>query len=313
MKYNMDRFHGVFVALNAVYDKDGNVAEDSLRAIARWYMTKGLTGLYVCGSTGEGILMSVEERKKTLEVLADEIGDKMTLLVHVGAPSTRDAIELAQHAEAHGAHGISAVPCIYYELSEDAIAAHWNAIADSVDLPFVIYNIPDSSMYTLTPALFTKMLENPHVCGLKNSSMPVMDITVFRSLAPEGFVIFNGPDEQFAAGMAMGADGGIGGTYGTMPEVYVSMYRLMKAGYYKEAFEIQKKTTTVILDQLLAPGAFFSTAKKVIEARSGVYMGEARMPIANIEANDPLLPGVVRAIEDHVAYALDVMENTLNK
>jgi len=98
-----------------------------------------------------------------------------------------------------------------------------------------------------------------------------------------------------------------------MPEVYVSMYRLMKAGYYKEAFEIQKKTTTIILDQLLAPGAFFSTAKKVIEARSGVYMGEARMPIANIEADDPLLPGVVRAIEDHVAYALDVMENTLNK
>lgn len=307
MLYNMDRFHGVFVALNASFDKDGNVNEDALRKIARWYKEKGITGLYLNGSTGEGICMTTEERERTLEVIADEIGDEMTLLVHVGAPSTKEAVELAKHAAAHGAHGTSAVPSIYYDLSEDDIAAHWNAIADAADLPFVIYNTPDSAHYALTPELLARMCRNPRVCGLKNTSMPVMDMTVFRSVVPEGFVIFNGPDEQLAAGMAMGADSGIGGTYGTMPEVYVVIYKLMKMGCYKEAFEVQKKTTMVILNDMLGFGSFFSTCKQLIKIRSGIDLGQARLPNAQIAEDDPRLPVAAKHIEDHVAYALSVL------
>lgn len=303
MKYNMDRFRGVLVALNAVYDKNGDLNEDSLRKIGRWYRDKGIAGLYICGTTGEGVVMSTEERKRTLEVLSDELGDTMTLLVHVGAPSTREAVELASHAEKHGAHGISSVPSIYYGLSEAEIEAHWTAIAEAADLPFVIYNNPDNSGYAVTPELFGRMLKNERICGIKNTSMPVMDITVFRSMAPEGFIIFNGPDEQLAAGMAMGADGGIGGTYGTMPEVYVAIYKMMKMGAYKEAFELQKKTTMVILDDLLALGSLFGTAKRVIRARSGIDLGGARRPLADIDDNDPRLPGVVKDVEELVAYA----------
>ena len=307
MRYNMDRFRGIFVALNAVYDAQGNVNEDALRKIANWYKDKGITGLYVCGSTGEGIVMSMDERKRTLEILADELKDSLTLLVHVGAPSTKEAVELAKHAAAHGAHGTSAVPSIYYGLSESEIAAHWNAIADAADIPFVIYNIPGLTHYALTPALFTKMLENDHVCGLKNSSMPCMDITVFKSLAPKDFVVFNGPDEQLAAGLAMGADGGIGGTYGTMPEVYVTIFKLIKMGAYKEAFELQRRTTMVILNDLLALGSLYSTAKHVIKARSGIDIGEARMPLPSIDASNPKLNDIIKAIQDHVDYALETL------
>ncbi len=307
MRYNMDRFRGIFVALNAVYDAEGNVNEAALRKIANWYKDKGITGLYVCGSTGEGIVMSMDERKRTLEILADELGDSLTLLVHVGAPSTKDAVELAKHAEAHGAHGTSAVPSIYYGLPESAIAAHWNAIADAADIPFVIYNIPGCTNYSLTPALFTKMLENERVCGLKNSSLPCMDIAVFKSLAPEGFVVFNGPDEQLAAGLAMGADGGIGGTYGTMPEVYVTIYKLIQMGAYKEAFEIQRRTTMVILNDLLALGSLYSTAKLVIKARSGIDIGDARMPLPRVNPDDPRLPAIVKAVQDNVDFALETL------
>jgi N-acetylneuraminate lyase len=307
MRYNMDRFRGIFVALNAVYDRDGELNEPALRKLANWYKEKGITGLYVCGSTGEGIVMSMDERKRTLEILADELGDSLTLLVHVGAPSTRDAVELAKHAAEHGAHGTSAVPSIYYGLPENAIAAHWNAIADAADIPFVIYNIPGCTNYSLTPALFTKMLENDHVCGLKNSSMPCMDITVFKSLAPEGFVIFNGPDEQLAAGLAMGADGGIGGTYGTMPEVYVTIYKLMQMGAYKEAFELQRRTTMVIVNDLLSLGSLYSTAKLVIRARSGINIGDARMPLPRVDHKNPRIAGITKAVEDHVAYALETL------
>lgn len=307
MRYNMERFRGIFVALNAVYDEAGNINETALRRLANWYKYKGVNGLYVCGSTGEGIVMTLEERKRTLEILSDELGDSLTLIVHVGAPATKDAVELAKHAEAHGAHGTSAVSSIYYGLSEDGIAAHWNAIADAADLPFFIYNIPSCTNFALTPALFTKMLENDRVCGLKNTAMPCMDMTIFKALAPEDFIIFNGPDEQLAAGLAMGADGGIGGTYGTMPEVYLAIYKLMQMGAYKEAFEIQKKTTLIIVNDLLAMGSLYSTAKKVIKARSGIDIGDSRMPLPRIDANDPRLCGLVQKIEDHVAYAQAVL------
>ena len=313
MRYNMDRFHGIFPALNAVYDEEGNVNESALRKLANWYKEKGVQGLYVCGSTGEGIVMSLEERKKTVEILTDEVGDSLTLIVHVGAPATKDSIELAKHAEAHGAHGTSAVSSIYYGLSEEGIAAHWNAIADAADLPFFIYNIPTCTNFALTPALFTKMLENEHVCGLKNTAMPCMDMTIFKDLAPEGFVIFNGPDEQLAAGLAMGADGGIGGTYGLMPEVYVVIYKLMQMGAYKEAFEVQKKTTLVIVNDLLALGSLYSTAKMIIKARSGIDIGDARMPLPRVDRTSPKAQALIRKIEDHVAYALSVLAECESK
>lgn len=282
MRYNMERFRGIFVALNAVYDEAGNINETALRRLANWYKDKGVNGLYVCGSTGEGIVMTLEERKRTLEILSDELGDSLTLIVHVGAPATKDAVELAKHAEAHGAHGTSAVSSIYYGLSEDGIAAHWNAIADAADLPFFIYNIPSCTNFALTPALFTKMLENDRVCGLKNTAMPCMDMTIFKALAPEDFIIFNGPDEQLAAGLAMGADGGIGGTYAVMPELYLKIWNLMAENKVKEAAEIQNECCRIIYAMCSCHGNLYAVMKEIIKKQYGLDMGGVRAPLANL-------------------------------
>ena len=120
-------------------------------------------------------------------------------------------------------------PPSYFHLPEYAIAKYWNDMsAAAPNTEFVIYNIPQLAGTGLTMSLLKEMLKNPNVVAVKNSSMPTQDIQMFKDagIAARGegnFVVFNGPDEQFVSGRVIGADGGIGGTYAVMPELYLAM------------------------------------------------------------------------------------------
>lgn len=151
------------------------------------------------------------------------VGGKLTIIAHVACNNTKDSVELAAHAEKLGVDAIAAIPPIYFHLPDHAIADYWNDIsAAAPHTDFVIYNIPQLAGVALSPSLFKKMRENPNVIGVKNSSMPVQDIQVFKALGGEDSIVFNGPDEQFVGGRLMGADGGIGGNLrrnaGAFPE-----------------------------------------------------------------------------------------------
>lgn len=163
-----------------------------------------MRGVYVGGSTGEGLLLSLEERKTLAEAAVQAARGEMTVIVHVGCPATRDAVALARHAAAIGADAISAVPSVFYRLSEESIARHWTAIADAAELPFFIYNIPQLTGYDLSMELFRRMLAHPHVKGIKNSSESARQIQQFKEAGGPDFLVFNGPDEQFLAGRAHG-------------------------------------------------------------------------------------------------------------
>ena len=119
VKYDTSKFHGVFVALNASYDANGELNTEKLKELALWYHSLGVKGLYVCGSTGEGMLLTAEERKASVKAVCEAVGGKLVILCHVGAPSTRQAVELAKHAESCGVDAVSAVPCVFYIHSED--------------------------------------------------------------------------------------------------------------------------------------------------------------------------------------------------
>ena len=138
---------------------------------------------------------------------------KLTVIAHVACNNTSDSKKLAAHAQALGVDAIAAIPPIYFHLPEYAIAEYWNDISSAApDADFVIYNIPQLAGVALTMPLFREMKKNPRVAAVKNSSMPVQDIQMFKMEGGKGFVVFNGPDEQLVSGLAMGADGGIGGT-----------------------------------------------------------------------------------------------------
>lgn len=129
------------------------------------YMKKGVKGLYVGGSSGECIYQDLEERKATLRYVAENVKGKLTLIAHVGAPSTRDSVVLAKYAEELGYDALSAIPPIYFKLPESSIYKYWSDIIDSTELPFIIYNIPQTTGYSLSINLFKKLIENKKVIG----------------------------------------------------------------------------------------------------------------------------------------------------
>ena len=237
------------------------------------------------GSSGECIYQTLEERKETLRIVAENLRGKLTLIAHVGAPSTRDSVILAQYAAELGYDALSAIPPIYFKLPENSVYNYWSKIMDATDLPFIIYNIPQTTGFDLSISLLQKLRNNPKVIGVKNSSMPVMDIERFKAAAGENFIVFNGPDEQFVAGRLIGADGAIGGTYGVMPELFLYADEFVKTNDFVHAREIQTKINDIIISLCSLEGSMYAAIKAIL-ALQGVSIGGVREPLENIHEGD---------------------------
>ncbi|WP_127531162.1 dihydrodipicolinate synthase family protein [Paenibacillus kobensis] len=284
----VSKFEGIYIALYSAYNDNGEVDRERAKKLARYYVSRGVKGLYVGGSSGEGILQSVEERKTMLEAVMEEVKGELTIIVHVGANSTRDSVELSKHAEQCGADAISAVPSIYYRMSEAAVEHHWQAMIDSTSLPFIIYNIPQTTGFNLSLKLLNKMAAQDKVIGVKMSGESTFDLQQYKEAGGEDFLVFNGPDEQFLAGRIMGADGGIGGTYGVMPELFCALNRLFERGRVQEAQTLQTKINGFIT-RLLGYPSLYGACKYILQLR-GIESGQPRLPLLPVrpEHHEPL-------------------------
>ena len=283
----LEKFAGVIPAFYACYDEHGAVSAERTRTLARHLVGKGVKGLYVGGSSGECVYLEKEERMAMLEAVMAEVRGECTIIAHVACNNTAESCQLARHAESLGVDAIAAIPPIYFRLPDHAIAAYWNDIsAAAPNTDFIIYNIPQLAGTALTLPLLREMRKNPRVIGVKNSSMPAQDIQMFKAVGGEEFVVFNGPDEQFVAGRAIGADGGIGGTYAVMPELYLKMDELLRAGRVAEARKVQYAVNAVIYAMCACRGSLYAVIKKIIELREGLPLGGVRPPMPNLEPED---------------------------
>ena len=287
------KYQGIIPAFYACYDNQGAIDPQAVRALTQYLMDKGVKGLYVGGSSGECIYQSVAERKLLLENVMAVAKSKLTIIAHVACNNTADSRELAAHAESLGVDAIAAIPPIYFHLPEHAIAKYWNDISDAApNTDFVIYNIPQLAGVALSIPLLKEMQKNPRVIGVKNSSMPVQDIQMWRD---EGAIVFNGPDEQLLSGLAAGAIGGIGGTYSAMPELYIKIRELFLAGQMEQAREIQNEVCRIIYKLCSAHGNMYAVIKAVIRKQGGPDCGSVRAPLA------PLAPGDEAVVEESAA------------
>jgi N-acetylneuraminate lyase len=281
----LEKFKGIIPAFYACYDDQGEVSEERTVDLCNYLYNKGVKGLYVGGSSGECIYQNLDERKATLKYVAEAVRGKLTLIAHVGAPSTRDSVILARYAEELGYDALSAIPPIYFKLPESSIYKYWTEIMDSTELPFIIYNIPQTTGYSLSLNLFKNLIENKKVIGVKNSSMPVMDIERFKAAGGEEFIVFNGPDEQYVSGRIIGADSGIGGTYATMPELLLKAEEFVSTGNFTDARKVQRDINDIIIALCSLNGNMYSVAKEVLKL-NGVNVGSVRGPLEPVTGED---------------------------
>ena len=295
---DLKKYEGVIPAFYACYDDQGEISPQRVRALVEYFLVKGVQGLYVNGSSGECIYQSVADRKLILEEVMAVAKGKLTIIAHVACNNTKDSMELARHAESLGVDAIATIPPIYFRLPEYSIAQYWNDIsAAAPHTDFVIYNIPQLAGVALTPSLYTEMLKNERVIGVKNSSMPVQDIQTFAALGGEDHLVFNGPDEQFLGGRLMGARAGIGGTYGAMPELFLKLNQLIADKELERAKELQFTINTIIGKLTAAHGNMYSVIKEVLKINENLNIGSVRAPLTPVTGTDrPIVEEAARLI-----------------
>ena len=303
---DLTKYQGVIPAFYACYDDEGNVSPERVQELTRYFVKKGVKGLYVGGSSGECIYQNVEERKLVLENVVAAAEGKLTIIAHIACNNTRDSMELARHAESLGVDAIASIPPIYFRLPDYAIAKYWNDMsAAAPNTDFIIYNIPQLAGVALSIPLLKEMLKNPNVIGVKNSSMPVQDIQMWKDEGTkEGrqFLVFNGPDEQIISGLVMGADGGIGGTYGAYPELVLELFCMVKDGELSAARELQFDINNIIYAMCGCKGNMYAAIKEILRRREGIDVGGVRAPLYNlVEADAPQIDKCVAMIDAAVA------------
>ncbi len=231
------------------------------------------------GSTGEGMLLTVDERKQLFRASAEANAGRTTMIAHVGTICTDHAIELAKYAKEVGFDAISAVAPYYYSFSYDAIKNYYLDIVNSVDIPMIIYNFPNASGFNFTKAIAEEMFAcSDRFIGIKHTTSDLFLLQQFKSMSAKP-VVYNGWDEMFIAGLSMGADGGIGSTYNLMADKFIDIYNYFQKGDLRAAQAKQLEANAVI-SELIKYGVF--AAEKAVLDALGIPMGDCRRPFRPI-------------------------------
>jgi len=293
MKAETERFRGIFPALITPYRRDGSINEDSLRRLVSRCLDRGVSGFYVCGSTGEAFMLSSDERKQILEIVIDENSGRGTIIAHVGCIGTDGSIELAVHARGAGADAISSVPPFYYGFTVDEIVSHYRAVTHAADMPMILYNFPANAGVSLTPALVRRLRgEDRRIVGLKHTSMNLYDLEQMLRI-DDDFVVLAGHDEVLLGALSMGARGAVGSTYNIMPELYVEMIKRLESGDLAGAQEIQQRVNSFI--RLMSPGTGIPQIKAALEL-VGIECNGCRRPMAALAPSQR--SGIEKALKE---------------
>jgi N-acetylneuraminate lyase len=276
----MTSIRGILPAAVTPFDDDGRFVPAVLERLLTRLYDAGVHGAYVCGSTGEGLLQTIAQRQAIVETAAACTPKDRHLVVHVGAASLEEALLLAAHAARAGARAISSLPPVSAQFSFSEILRYYEALAGTSDLPLLVYYFPDFSAAISTTDQLETLCALPNVIGAKFTDFDLFKMSLVMK---PGRSLFNGRDEVLAAGLLMGADGGIGSFYNLVPELFVGIYDAAVSGRWEETRALQARVNALIRATL--PFSLFPAVKQVL-AWMGVDCGPCLAPRARLTADE---------------------------
>lgn len=274
----MLQLQGVMPALFTSYDDNGEVTTDGLEELLGFYIEAGCSGFFVGGSTGEGLLQTVEERSLYTDAVVRAVAGQVPVVAHVGALATRDACELARRAADSGADAVGSVLPVYYPVGTEATADYYRDIGEAAELPLLIYYLAKTASEQLDPQMFAETLaELPRVSALKYTSAELETFGQIIELTDHRLSMIMGCDQMLLPALTMGADGAIGSTYNFMPEISVGVYRHYHAGEMEQARELMERSFRMI-HLMHRKYPMLAACKEVLRIR-GYDTGPCRRPI----------------------------------
>ncbi len=270
---------GLFTALITPFDSKGGVDADRLAELVRFQISKGVDGIYPCGSTGLGPMLSLPERKLVAETVIKVARGKVPVVVQVGCADTGSTIELAKHAEKIGAIAVASLTPFYYKPGDKAVFKHFEAIKSAVSIPLLAYNIPQFTGNNLLPATVALMARDGTIQGIKDSSQNLLQLEDLIGAVPEDFVVMNGTEEYGLFAIMAGADGLVSGGASALPELFKSMVAAETKGNHGAAMAAQM--TVLKVKELTRPSPIASYY--AILRERGIDCGAPRAPFLPLE------------------------------
>ena len=285
-------FKGSIVAIVTPFTRDGEIDEESLRRLVEFQIENGTDGIVPCGTTGEASTLDYEEHDKVIEIVVHQAKKRVPVIAGTGSNSTKEAIEITEHAKKAGADGALLVTPYYNKPSQEGLYRHYKTVAEAVALPQVLYNVPGRTGINMLPQTVARLAEIPNIVAIKEAAGSIQQVSELLSLCGDRIDVLSGDDFVTFPLLACGGSGVISVTANIMPKEIAAMIDAFDAGNLEEArrlhLQLMKIHNAMFIETNPVP-------VKTALGLMGKCSGEVRLPLAPMsEANTEKLAQVMK-------------------
>ncbi len=279
-------FQGSMVALVTPF-KNGQVDEDGLRNLVEFHIANGTDVICPCGTTGESATLSFDEHHRVVDIVVKAAGGKVPVMAGTGSNNTEEAIELTQHAKKAGADGCLLITPYYNKPTQEGLYVHFKAIAEAVDIPLVLYNVPSRTSVNMEPATIARLAEIENVVGIKEASGLLSQVSEIVNLCGDDFDVISGDDVNTLPLLAVGGKGAISVTANIAPSKVSAMVHAFQDGNHDEARRLHHELLELHNSMFIQTNPI---PVKAALAMMGKIAPEMRLPLTSMpeECNERL-------------------------
>jgi dihydrodipicolinate synthase/N-acetylneuraminate lyase len=282
---NPKALNGVIVPLVTPFDEHNQIDFASLRQVVEFVVSKGVHAVMVGGTTGEGMLLSLDERKALLESVLGQVNGRIPVIAHTGCIDTGSTVDLSRHAEKAGADFISTIVPYFFSFSDGQLFDHFRTVAEAVpETPMLLYAFPGNAKNDISPALLGRLLKAaPNIVGIKSSNDDLIRFQDYVQVGGKGFIACFGVDELMLGGLVFGSQAQVSGNANSFPEPFIQLYQAFQAGNISLAQKLMETINAIV--NIHSAGKTTAFFKATLEIR-GIPAGRVRPPMRELTSEE---------------------------
>lgn len=286
-------FHGSLTALVTPF-RNGQLDEKAFKALVEWQIQQGTTGLVPCGTTGESPTLSHDEHDRVVEICIEVTNGRVPVMAGAGSNSTQEAIRLSQHAKDAGADAVLLVSPYYNKPTQEGLFRHFAAVAEAVDIPIILYNIPGRSVVDISVETMARLAKIANIIGVKDATADLARPLVTRDVIGPDFIQLSGEDATATAFLAQGGVGCISVSSNVAPALCAQMQAAWAKGDLSTCFDLRDKLSP--LHEVMFCETSPVPAKYAVSLL-GLCTAEVRLPMVELgDASKRKIEGVLKGL-----------------
>lgn len=289
----MSLFQGSGVAIVTPYTEKA-IDFDRLEELIQWHIKEKTNAIIICGTTGEASTMTVEEHKAAIKFAVNTVKGQIPVIAGTGSNNTAHAIEMSKYAESVGVDGLLVVTPYYNKTTQKGLVEHYNAIADNVSIPIIVYNVPGRTGVNVLPKTLLELSKHKNICAVKEASGNISQVAEIARLCPEDFYMYSGNDDMVVPLLSLGGKGVISVVANILPRDTHMMVQEYLDGNIEESRKIQLKMKGLIDALFIETNPIpIKTAMNLL----GMNVGKLRLPLTEMEESNKQL--LIKEITDY--------------